>query len=98
MTDPGKLDVVREALHALVDDARPTDSLALVTFSDDARVLQPMTSLRERERLHAAVDELWAQGSTGLEGGLVTGYRVAREGYREGATNRVVLLSDGLAN
>ena len=98
MGDPGKLDVVRAALHALVDGARPTDSLALVTFSDEARVLQPMTSLRERGRLHAAVDELRAEGSTGLEAGLVTGYQVAREGYREGATNRVVLLSDGLAN
>jgi Ca-activated chloride channel family protein len=50
-----------------------------------------MTSLRERDRLHAAVGELQAQGSAGLEDGLVTGYRVAREGYREGATNGVVL-------
>ncbi len=98
MADPGKLDVVRGALHALVDAARPTDSLALVTFNDEARVVRPMTSLREREQLHAAVRELQAQGSTGLEDGLVTGYRVAREGFRQGATNRVVLLSDGLAN
>jgi Ca-activated chloride channel family protein len=57
-----------------------------------------MTRLEERARLHASIDELRAQGSTGLEAGLVTGYRVAREGYRPGATNRVVLLSDGLAN
>ena len=98
MGDPGKLDVVREALHALVDAGRPDDSLAIVTFSDEARVVQPMTSLRERGRLHAAIDELRAEGSTGLEDGLVTGYRVAREGFRAGATNRVVLLSDGLAN
>src|SRR5919199_477268 len=98
MGDPGKLDVVREALHALVDAGRPDDSLAIVTFSDEARVVQPMTSLRERGRLHAAIDELRAEGSTGLEDGLVAGYRVAREGFRAGATNRVVLLSDGLAN
>ena len=28
----------------------------------------------------------------------MTGYRVARDGFRPGVTNRVVLLSDGLAN
>jgi Ca-activated chloride channel family protein len=98
MADPGKLDVVREALHALVDAARPTDALALVTFSDEARVVLPMTALRERDRLHEAIGQLQARGSTGLEDGLVTGYRVAGEGFKEGATNRVVLLSDGLAN
>jgi Ca-activated chloride channel family protein len=69
-----------------------------VTFSDEARVVRPMTPLTRREELHAAIDELQAEGSTGLEDGLVTGYRVAREGFRPGATNRVVLLSDGLAN
>jgi Ca-activated chloride channel family protein len=98
MGEPGKLDVVRQALHALVDSARPTDALALVTFADEARVVRPMTSLSERAQLHAAIDDLQAQGSTGLQDGLVTGYRVAREGFRPGATNRVVLLSDGLAN
>jgi Ca-activated chloride channel family protein len=98
MGGPGKLDLVRQALHALVDSARPTDALALVTFADEARVVLPTTPLSERGRLHEAVDQLRASGSTGLEDGLVTGYRTAHEGFRPGATNRVVLLSDGIAN
>jgi Ca-activated chloride channel family protein len=57
-----------------------------------------MTPARDQERLHAAVDRLAPGGSTNLEAGLVTGYEVAREGFVPGATNRVILLSDGLAN
>jgi Ca-activated chloride channel family protein len=98
MGDPGKLDMVKQALHTLVDQLRPTDSVAIVTFSDDARVVRPMTRVAQRGDLHAAVDELNVQSSTNLEAGLVTGYRVAREGFRAGSTNRVILLSDGLAN
>jgi Ca-activated chloride channel homolog len=48
--------------------------------------------------LRSAVDDLESGGSTNLEGGLVTGYRVARDGFVAGASNRVILLSDGLAN
>src|SRR3954452_20989517 len=33
MGDAGKLDMVQEALHTFVDKARPTDSVAIVTFS-----------------------------------------------------------------
>ena len=98
MGDPGKLDMVRQALHSFIDQLRPTDSVAIVTFNDTAQVLQPLTTGRGRAGLHEAVDELRANGSTNLEGGLVAGYEVAREGFRKGATNRVVLLSDGLAN
>jgi len=98
MGEPGKLALVQQALHTFVDQARPSDSLAIVTFNEDAHVLRPMTAVRERAVLHAAIDELAAEGSTNLEGGLVQGYQVAREGFRPGATNRVVLLSDALAN
>ncbi len=98
MGEPGKLDVVKQALHTMVDQLRPGDSLAIVTFSQTARVLRPMTPVSRRADLHAAVDDLSAGGSTNLEDGLVQGYQVARDGFRRGATNRVVLLSDGLAN
>jgi Ca-activated chloride channel homolog len=98
MGDPGKLDMVKQALHTLVDQLRPSDSVAIVTFSDNARVVRPMTRVAERSDLHAAIDELRIEGSTNLEAGLVKGYQVARDGFRAGLTNRVILLSDGLAN
>jgi Ca-activated chloride channel family protein len=57
-----------------------------------------MTPVRSRAVLHRAIDRLEPGGSTNLEAGLVTGYDIARKGFLGGATNRVILLSDGLAN
>jgi Ca-activated chloride channel family protein len=98
MADPGKLDLVKGALDHLIDTLRPTDAVALVTFNTRATVLLSSTEARRRDALHTAVDKLRADGGTNLGTGLVTGYDVAREGFRPGTTNRVVLLSDGLAN
>ncbi|MBV1852193.1 vWA domain-containing protein [Catellatospora tritici] len=98
MGDPGRLDLVTDALHTLVDQLRPTDAVAIVTFNDRARVVRRMTRVAEKTDLHAAIDSLRADGSTNLDAGLVTGYQTARDGFREGYSNRVILLSDGLAN
>ncbi len=98
MGEPGKLDLVKSALHTLVEQLRPTDSVALVAYDDNARTLREMTSVRDRRALLDAIDGLRVGGSTNLEAGLVRGYEVARAGFRSGASNRVVLLSDGLAN
>jgi Ca-activated chloride channel family protein len=98
MSEPGKLDLVQSGLHTLVDQLRPTDSVALIAYSDDAEVLRPMTELRDRAALHKAIDRLKVSGSTNLEAGLRLGYDTARKGFRGGATNRVILLSDGLPN
>jgi Ca-activated chloride channel family protein len=98
MAEPGRLDLAKDALHTLVGQLRPSDSVAVVAFSDTARVVQPMTPVREQEDLHRAVENLGVERSTNLEDGLVLGYQVARDGFRPGASNRVVLLSDALAN
>jgi Ca-activated chloride channel homolog len=98
MAERGRLDLVQDALHYLVDQLRPQDSVAIVAFNNEATVLRKMTRVSEKEALHDAIDELRATGSTNLGDGIVTGYQVARDGFRQGATNRVILLSDGLAN
>ena len=98
MGEPGKLDMVKDALRTLVGQLRPTDAVAIVAFNDHAHALRAMTPVRSRQALLGAIDELHAGGSTNLEAGLVEGYRVARDGFRSGGTNRVILLSDGLAN
>ncbi|MEU8272385.1 von Willebrand factor type A domain-containing protein [Sphaerisporangium sp. NPDC049002] len=98
MGEPGRLDLVRGALHTLVDQLGPGDQVSIVSFSDQARLRVSMTPASRRDELHAAVDSLGTEGSTDLEAGLVTGYGEAARAFRAVATNRVILLSDGLAN
>lgn len=98
MAEPGRLDLVKQALHTLIDQLAAGDRVSVVAFSDTAETVVPMTPLTARPELHAAVDRLAVQGGTNLEAGLVTGYRQAAGAFRAAATNRVVLLSDGLAN
>lgn len=98
MAESGRLDLVQDALTVLIDQLRPTDSVAIVFYSDEARVIREMTPAGDRRALHQAVDRLRIEGSTNLEAGLVLGYRVVRDGFVAGASNRVILLSDGLAN
>ncbi|MET9672809.1 von Willebrand factor type A domain-containing protein [Streptomyces sp. NPDC006482] len=99
MAEPGRLDLVKESLGLLTDELRDDDSIALVTFSDEAETRLPMTRVGDsRGRIREVVDSLATTSSTNVEAGVRTGYDVAVEGRREGATNRVVLLSDALAN
>ncbi|MGW1012678.1 YfbK domain-containing protein [Streptomyces termitum] len=99
MGEPGRLDLVRHSLRLAADQLRDDDSVGIVAFSDGAETVLPMTRLGgARDRVREAVDSLEVRASTNLEAGLTTGYDVAAEGHRKGATNRVVLLSDALAN
>lgn len=98
MAEPGRLDLVKDSLHALVDQLRPSDAVAIVAYESEARLIREMTPVARRAELHRAIDALAAGSSTNLEAGMVRGYQEARRGYREGVTNRVILASDGLAN
>ncbi|MEU8761987.1 von Willebrand factor type A domain-containing protein [Streptomyces sp. NPDC048659] len=99
MAEPGRLDLVKEPLGLLADRLRGDDAIALVTFSGTAETVLPMTRVgAARERIRALVDGLETSSSTNVEAGIRAGYDTAVEGHREGATNRVVLLSDALAN
>ncbi|MFG3406678.1 von Willebrand factor type A domain-containing protein [Streptomyces sp. NPDC048142] len=99
MAETGRLDLVRNSLTILTDELRDDDSIALVTFSDEARTRLPMTRVEgNRNRIKGAVREMRPARSTNAEAGITLGYEKAVDGHREGATNRVVLLSDALAN
>ncbi|MFJ7986880.1 von Willebrand factor type A domain-containing protein [Streptomyces sp. NPDC096351] len=99
MAEPGRLDLVKESLGLLADELRDDDSIGLVAFSDEAETRLPLTRVGDaRGRIRDAVDALATSSSTNVEAGVRTGYDVAVAGHREGATNRVVLLSDALAN
>ncbi|MGW1085682.1 YfbK domain-containing protein [Streptomyces sp. NPDC002596] len=99
MAGTGRLDLVKKSLSILTDELRDDDSVSLVTFSDKAKTLVPMTRLRDnRGKIRDAVDSMEPTDSTNVEAGVRRGYEEAVAGHRAGANNRVVLLSDALAN
>ncbi|MEV7323673.1 von Willebrand factor type A domain-containing protein [Streptomyces sp. NPDC093970] len=99
MDEEDRLDLAKRSLDTMTDRLRDDDSVAIVTFSEHAEKVLPMTRLGgHRGQVHRAVDGLAARYSTNLGEGVETGYATAVEGLREGATNRVVLISDALAN
>ncbi|WP_229700784.1 vWA domain-containing protein [Streptomyces camponoticapitis] len=99
MAEPGRLDLVKESLGILTDELGGDDSIALVTFSDRAETRLPMTRVGDsRSRIHDVIEDLEPGESTNVGAGIERGYDEAVDGRRSGATNRVVLLSDALAN
>ncbi|MFF2407161.1 von Willebrand factor type A domain-containing protein [Streptomyces sp. NPDC058092] len=99
MAETGRLDLVKKSLGILTDELRDDDSVSLVTFSDKAKTLLPMTRLRDhRGTIRDRVDSMEPTDSTNLEAGIRRGYDEAVDGRVKGASNRVVLLSDALAN
>ena len=98
MGEFGKLDAVKPALDALVESLRPTDRVAIVVYSDETRVVLDPTRVERRQDIMDAIYRLETEGATSVEGGLTLGYSVARESYDPERINRVILLSDGVAN
>jgi Ca-activated chloride channel family protein len=98
MEREGRLELVKEALRLLVDGLGRNDTVAIVTFGDDARVLLEPTRATDANRILAVIDELRPGGSTNLEAGLRLGYDLARSSLTENGVDRVVLASDGVAN
>ena len=93
-----RLGLVKASLAVLVQNLRPTDTIAIVTYETDALPLLEPTPVSKADSILGAIDRLRAGGSTNLEAGLLLGYDRAREAYRSDATNVVLLASDGVAN
>lgn len=96
MAREDRLGLVRRSLEMLLGRLRPGDRVGLVVYGDRGRVLLEPTG--DREAVREALEHLEPGGSTNAEEGLVLGYGLAERYFEEGATNRVVLCSDGVAN
>jgi Ca-activated chloride channel homolog len=98
MEREGRLEMVKDALARLVDGLRRDDTVAIVTFGDDGRILLDPTPASRGHEIVGAIDSLRPGGSTNLEAGLRLGYELARASLTENGIDRVVLASDGVAN
>jgi len=90
----------RQAALSMIDRLRRGDRVSIVSYSDNVRVDVRSTVINRRTRrtIKQAIRRISADGSTFLSGGLEAGIREARRHLRGDQANRVLLISDGLAN
>ncbi len=98
MAAEGKIQNAKAALRALINQLDCDDIFSLVIYDDVVDVLRPAARVGDRESLRRLVDDIQPRGWTNLGGGMVEGFEQVERYARRGYTNRVVLLSDGLAN
>lgn len=97
----GKLAAVRDALTVMVDQLDWQDSMALVTFDDQAQTVLGMMVMDSpgRETMLGAIDRLATAGSTDIEAGLSLAYsHVEPLGDQPGIEERVFLFTDAQPN
>ncbi|HSN53096.1 MAG TPA: VWA domain-containing protein [Candidatus Sulfomarinibacteraceae bacterium] len=93
-----KLARAKEAAAVAVSRLRPDDIVSVIAYDDTVRVLLPATRVADRRAVLAAIEALEAGGSTALFAGVSHGAAEVRKFLDLERVNRVVLLSDGLAN
>jgi Ca-activated chloride channel family protein len=95
MMSPDKLPLVKDALQMLVDQLRPVDRVAIVTYAGSAGLVLPSTSGANKGAILAAINELEAGGSTAGGEGIKLAYDVAKQNFTREGNNRVILATDG---
>ncbi len=95
MMSSDKLPLVRTSLRMLADQLTARDRLSLVVYAGRTEVLLRSTPGDQKARIHRAIEQLDAGGSTNGAGGIQLAYEAAREGFVKGGVNRVVLATDG---
>ncbi len=98
MAEGDKMSKVKESLQMFVGKLRPEDIISIVVFDTNAEVLLPAQSIGNGIEVRRAINCIAPQGSTNLHGGLMLGYKEAAKYFDKDSTNRVILLTDGIAN
>lgn len=98
MDQHGKLNMVQDALEVLIDELDRFDTVSIVAYNTEAEVVLEPTPADEKREILDAVGRLNAGGTTNAEAGLILGYELADESFIRDGVNRVILLSDGVAN
>ena len=98
MREQNRLETVKDSLRLLVAQLEPGDRIAIVKYSNDAAVVSAMASVSDKVGFETAIQSLSPEGGTNSNAGLQLGYALAVEGFDPECVNRVVFLSDGVAN
>ena len=93
-----RLGLVKRSLELLVEQLRPWDTVSIVVYGTDARVLLEPTPGSDKGTILEAIYSLQPEGATNAEAGIRLGYKMAMHAYNPNGIKRIILCSDGVAN
>ena len=93
-----KMARAREAAILAVSKLNSEDIAAIVSYDNVVRVDMPATRVSDKDEFRRRINAIEASGNTALFAGVSKGAHEVRKFLDRNRVNRVVLLSDGLAN
>jgi Ca-activated chloride channel family protein len=93
-----KMEKARQAACIAIDQLQPGDFFSLVQFDYKVDVLVPAQPVEDKDQLKEIADGIRARGSTALYAGVEEGARQLCKYFDAKNVNRVILVSDGIAN
>jgi Ca-activated chloride channel homolog len=98
--DGTPIKLLRAAVLAVSKQLRKGDIVSMVTWNTQQNELlsaHPVSG-PDDPKLSSIASGLSANGGTNLHAGLVKGYELAKQSYKPDRINRLLLISDGIAN
>ncbi|MDP6114756.1 MAG: VWA domain-containing protein [Planctomycetota bacterium] len=93
-----KIEKCKEAARLAIDMLDPNDIVSVVAYDSTVSVLVPATKISDRSAVIDGINRLAPGGQTALFAGVSKGAAEVRKFLDKNHINRIVLLSDGLAN
>jgi Ca-activated chloride channel family protein len=98
MESDNKMENAKRGAIEIVERLTGDDILSVVVYSNRPQVIIPAQRVGDKDALIRMISYIYAGGSTALHGGVVMGAAEVRRNMSWKYVNRVILLSDGLAN
>ena len=93
-----KLRYTIEAAQMLVQNLSARDTLSVTLYNDRIETLLPPEPVRRKDIINQRIARIRAGGTTNLSAGWLEGCDLVAQNLDEDRVNRVILMSDGLAN
>lgn len=95
MRSPAKLPLLKSGLKLLVNQLKASDHIAIVVYAGATGVVLESTPGDQKAKIMAALDQLYAGGSTNGGAGIRLAYNIAAQHFIKGGINRILLATDG---
>lgn len=98
MNSPEKIELLQSGLKLLVDNMQANDKIALVTYSNETKLVLKSTTCDKKDEIKKAIDNLFLGGSSVGVPSLTYSYSLAMDNFITNGSNRVIMASDGDLN